>query len=208
MSKLFKIKTKAQDEKEISNDFYKCDDSKGLVVLFPGVNYSCDKPLLHYARKIAILNSFDVLCIEYSKKLTKHDVENGNLEFLQKEILMTLKEVKYKAYNKIYFISKSIGTKIAGELGEALGDKKIKQLYLTPLKGTIRYMKDIKCTAITGTKDKFFKSGDIDRIKEESNVNFILIEEANHSLEIEDDISGSIKILNKVSEEIIKFLSE
>ena len=63
------ISITAYEGHDIHNEFYRqSEKSESLVVIFPGGNYSCDKPLLYYARKAAIIAGHDVLCISYGRK--------------------------------------------------------------------------------------------------------------------------------------------
>jgi len=39
---------------------------KKLAVLFPGIGYHCDKPLLYYAAKLAKSQQYEVLSVPYS----------------------------------------------------------------------------------------------------------------------------------------------
>lgn len=75
MSIVKTIEVKTLDNKEVINELYiNGEKENSLVVLFPGGNYSCDKPLLYYARKIALELGNNVLCINYSKKVSKEDI--------------------------------------------------------------------------------------------------------------------------------------
>ena len=40
---------------------------KKLAVIFPGMNYNSNKPLLYYIKKILIKEEFDIVEIEYGK---------------------------------------------------------------------------------------------------------------------------------------------
>lgn len=33
---------------------------KKLAIVFPGIGYHCDKPLLYYSKKIAVSNGFEI----------------------------------------------------------------------------------------------------------------------------------------------------
>ena len=37
-----------------------------LAVIFPGIGYTADKPLLYYSRRIASKHGFEVLIMDYS----------------------------------------------------------------------------------------------------------------------------------------------
>ena len=38
-----------------------------LMILFPGIGYHCDKPILYYGKKIAVMNGYkDCISLSYS----------------------------------------------------------------------------------------------------------------------------------------------
>lgn len=46
---------------------------RNLMILFPGIGYHCDKPILYYGKKIAVMNGYtDCISLSYS-----YDVEEG-----------------------------------------------------------------------------------------------------------------------------------
>ena len=191
------------------NELYKIrNNNDSLVVLFPGGNYSCEKPLLYYARKVAIEAGHDVLTIAYSKMLSKNDICEETINIVSDEVFNTMKNCNFEKYKNIYFISKSIGTEVAGNIASRLGYERVKSLYLTPIRGTIKHILKFKCIAVVGTKDKFFTDDCIDLIKKIKHVDLTLFEDANHSLEIYNDIDKTINIINNISKLYIKFLSE
>ena len=41
-------------------------ETKKLAVIFPGIGYTADKPLLYYARRIAAEQGYEIMTIPYS----------------------------------------------------------------------------------------------------------------------------------------------
>jgi hypothetical protein len=181
--------------------------SNSLVVLFPGADYSCDKPLLHYARKATLLQGCDVLSLEYGCFRSNNTLSSNFQDLLVNESFEAIKLAQYDSYDKVYFISKSLGTVVAGEISELIGYEKINNLFLTPTRDAIRYMLKSRCSIVVGTKDKFFNKDDIDCVST-SLVNLHIIENAVHSLEIDDDYIKSLEILNKVTNICADFVSK
>ena len=54
-------------------------ENKKIAVLFPGVGYHCDKPLLYYSRKLAIQKGYEVKSINYDLSILYKDVKNNKL---------------------------------------------------------------------------------------------------------------------------------
>lgn len=190
---------------DVNGEFYFNENSKSLVVTFPGINYDHNKPLLYYARKVALQNCNDVLCINYKNVISWGDIGTKKIEGVSIEIADIIKRSIRRKYDYIYFVGKSVGTEIAGCTSSKLKSHNIKFLYLTPIDETLKYIIDRECTVISGTSDEFLKRECVEEIKKNSNVNLMLFEKANHSLEIKDNIVRSLKILERIVEEYIDF---
>lgn len=198
----------AKDGKIINNElFVNSQKTDSLVVLFPGGNYGCDKPLLYYARKVAFELGKDVLCISYSKKISKEDIESKNVEIIGDEVQKVIDKALANEYKNIYFISKSIGTEIAGYISEKYGYKHIKLLFLTPTSGTIKHITKGKCTVIVGSSDGLFPQNNIDKISELSSIELRVIENGNHSLEVKGNVMKSIDALKCIINIYFQFLT-
>ncbi|MBC8061648.1 MAG: alpha/beta hydrolase [Clostridiaceae bacterium] len=181
--------------------------SDSIVILFPGGTYSCDKPLLHYAKKVSSLLGCDVLSLEYGYyKLDK----SFNPEFINsiiEESLVAIKLVLSNNYNNIYFISKSLGTEIAGEISKKLGYNKIKNLFLTPIPNSITHIENSKCIVVVGTNDQVISKEVVFKLGTNPLVDLKIIEGAVHSLEIEDDYIKSLDILKEITGLYTSFIS-
>ena len=170
-----------------------------IVVVFPGIGYTSDKPLLYYALKLARKFGYDeVRTLTYNfsyKSDLKTDREtykracNRVVKFTEEE----LKGIDWLSYDKILFISKSLGTVAAASIEYDLTrfyNKEvspfvlppIKQIFFTPLEETFRY--SVKnAIGFIGTSDPW---SDLDKITKFANKQYIPItvyEKANHSLE-------------------------
>lgn len=113
-----------------------------------------------------------------------------------------------KKYKNIYFVSKSIGTEVAGVIASKYGYENIKSLFLTPTVGTIKHIDKTKCTVIVGTSDGLFPKENINKLEGLKNIQLEVIEEANHSLEIKNDLLKSIDIIKHIIKIYTKFFKE
>lgn len=194
------IKVKSSWGHDINNPFLtQTPKSDSIVVLFPGAGYSCDRPLLHYARKATLLSGCDVLSLEYGYFKTNNSFR---LEYIEQTIQEAYEAVQIalsNTYKRIFFISKSLGTSVAGNISELLGYDIINNMFLTPISHTIPHIIKSKCTVVVGTDDKFFSKENIDLIATYSSVNLHTIKDAKHSLEVDDDCIKSIEILKDVT---------
>ncbi|GKX31906.1 alpha/beta hydrolase [Vallitalea longa] len=177
------------------------DNSRGLVVIYPGFNNSCNRPVLHYIRKAALEKRYDVLCINYAIKLSFNNLDTDIKEFLVPEALKLLNIVNNdKFYEIIYFIGKSLGTIISGKVrDEYKGYSNFYHIYLTPLKDSLPYINKYNGLLITGSKDKYFNKELLDQIIN-SNIKVEIIEDVNHALELNDNVLGTIDIHKHITD--------
>jgi tRNA nucleotidyltransferase/poly(A) polymerase len=174
--------------------------SNALVVIFPGGDNSTEIPTLHYARKAALLKGCDVLSLQYG-------VHKGNLEIndnerykvLVEECFQAINKVNNSDYERLFFISKSLGNSMALDVDKAYFNSKIVHIFYTPLSQMVDQIIESTCLILTGTKDKYFGSESIEKLVGFSNVEIHQFENAVHSLEINDDVWESIKILEKAT---------
>ena len=88
-----------------------------LAIIFPGIGYHSDKPILYYSRKLAKERGYEeIISLKYS--YTGRNIR-GNKEKMQEvfEILYQqaekqLERIDLSKYDEILFISKSVGTAI------------------------------------------------------------------------------------------------
>ncbi|WP_298846334.1 alpha/beta hydrolase [Clostridium sp.] len=181
--------------------------SDSIVVIFPGGGYSCDKPLLHYARKVTSLSGCDVLSLEYGYFKTNNSFNYQFINNIIEESYEAIKLVLLNSYKNIYFISKSFGTEIAGEISRRLGYDKVNNLFLTPTPNCFTHIENSKCIVVVGTKDSVISKEQILRIGTNHLVDLHVIDGAVHSLEVEDNYIKSLDILRKISILYEKFVS-
>jgi hypothetical protein len=104
-----------------------------------------------------------------------------------------------RGYDKIFFINKSFGTRVAGEISLIVGYEKVKNLYLTPLSDALPHIVETNSVVIVGSKDKYFSSEDIDVRKANSNITVKIFESVGHSLEFDTDYKESLRVLGEVT---------
>ena len=185
--------------------FKQSEHSDTLVAIFPGGNYSCERPLLHYLRKSALNKNFDVLSINYGDAFK--DFEFGvclfdEMAYEAKKVLEIC--LSKNTYRKVVLVGKSIGTTLIGRIRDEMDlGYDVKQIYLTPIRESIEDMKRYNGLVITGTKDKLFSIDMVNQVKEMPKNIIKMFEGANHALELEGDISKTIDL----HKEILKICS-
>ena len=112
---------------------------KKIAVLFPGIGYTCDKPLLYYTGKLAVARGYKLVKVEYGNfpsgiKENKEKMEEAfrcGLEQAEK----ILQDICWEEYEDILFVSKSIGTVISSAFARR-HQLSAKNILFTPLQQT------------------------------------------------------------------------
>ena len=168
---------------------------KKLIILFPGAGYGLDCPLLYYADFLYQTKGYERVHMNYqdifrNKELSLETKLTNVREYIWKQV----KNIDFKTYDEVVFLSKSIGAVEAGLLAEKLGIKAM-QIFITPVEEAVSY-----CCAdsyvVIGTKDKAYPV--YKKVCEENQVKALYVEAADHSLEIAEHPYDSIEILKKV----------
>lgn len=168
---------------------------KKLAVLWPGRNYSCDKPLLYYAGKVFEKRGYEVVRLRYNARLKgdRNDIA-GLINEAKVYVAQELKDFDFSLYDDIVFVSKSMGTALAGYYDELHG-LHARQLYLTPVQETLRYMHRGRCMVVAGREDRVLESRKLKIYCVEQDVVIKQFEDVGHSLEHPDDINKTFAIL-------------
>ena len=177
-----------------------------IAILFPGIGYHCDKPLLYYSGKLASHYQYEVIRVSYSN-LSRSIPEAFADAYAQTE--KHLENIEWSQYEDILFISKSIGTAIAAAYAQK-HDIPCRNIYYTPLAQTFDFAPQFGLV-FHGTRDPWAETAVIERKCQEHRLPLSIIENVNHSLElntedasspqpVKNDILPNIRILENVME--------
>ena len=188
-------------------------ENKKLAVLFPGIGYTCMKPLLYYTAQAAQAHGYEILRLDYGEDI--HAFRGRTEEELQPlyemavgRVMKTLRSVNWEIYQDILFISKSIGTAVACETARQLKLDAL-QFLMTPIRQTLSYLGMIRGCFVAGTADPVLDVVLLQKAAEEyPDKAGIIFEGCNHSLEKKDDTAGNIHRLGEVVELMERLLTE
>ena len=182
--------------------------SDKLAVIFPGMGYHSDKPLLYYSKKLARARGYEVIEISYDFQLRAKDVMNDkdakHEAFLHavSETKKQLSSVNYADYKDVVFIGKSIGTTVAAYYDKECGIN-ARHVVFTPVPKTFDHLRNNCGVVFHGTADPWCETELAQRRCEELHMELFKVPDANHSLETNDpiiDCSRLPGILEKVNE--------
>lgn len=174
-----------------------------LAVLFPGMNYSCELPLLHYAGSAALELGFDVLGLEYGYQAARTEMDIKDLPTIVHECSEAISSILGE-YEQVVFISKSLGTIVAGEVHRKL-QMETRHIYLTPLQQTVSFINSTDGIVIYGGKDALFGEEAVKQVAPEGNLRIIVIPDADHGLQV-GSVRANLDILRDIVDVYLEFL--
>ncbi|MCD8336587.1 MAG: alpha/beta hydrolase [Lachnospiraceae bacterium] len=179
-----------------------------LAVIFPGIGYHVDKPLLYYSRKIAENYGYQTITVPYGnfpagvKGSVKKMEDSFYSALAQAEGI--LKDIDFTLYDEILFISKSVGTAVAAAYGQN-HSLITRNVYYTPVGQSFPLMNQ-PGIVFHGTGDGWVETALVREECKKKELPLYVIENANHSLETGDVRKDlvNIQIIMDKTEEYIK----
>ena len=150
-----------------------------IAVLFPGIGYHCDKPLLYYSGKLAAHYQYELVKVPYTN-LSRAIPEAFADAYAQTETC--LEGIDWSQYEDILFISKSIGTAVAAAYAQK-HDIICRNVYYTPLPQTFDLAPQ-SGIAFHGTRDPWAATNVIETQCAERRMPLYITEHPDHSLEL------------------------
>lgn len=181
-----------------------------LAVVFPGIGYNVDKPLLYYAKKLAKENEYEILDVPY--KNFPANVK-GNPKLMEQVFLSALeqsqdilKDVKWDEYESVLFIMKSVGTAVGAAYAK---DNKIKadMLIYTPVEQTFQFLEQECGIVFSGTNDPWVEEYIVKENCSKLKLPLHMIKDANHSLEM-GDLGTDIVMLHEIMRLSSEYISK
>ena len=168
---------------------------KKLAVMFPGVGYTMDFPLLYYASFLYEAKGYEQIHMKYNSIFFEPDLTREEKSLRVRDYVWEkAKDIDFSAYDEVVFLSKSFGTVEAGYLAEKLGINPT-QIYLTPVPRALPHIKEAD-TVVIGTADEVYP--ECKAHFDEHGIQPMYIEGADHSLEVEGKPFESLEILRDV----------
>ncbi len=201
-----------------------------IVVIFPGIGYTCDKPLLYYGLKLAVAAGYGE-----SRKICYAPLDKTNLRGNAKAMEETfhalyaqaeeqLSDIEWDAYDEVLFLSKSIGTAVAAsyaqehvlekrtiaeveqELNGRVKLPRLRHILYTPLSQTFRFAPK-NAIAFIGTADGWSDPAEVVALAKQADIPIEVYDNCNHSLETAD-VMANLERLQNIMEKTREFLGE
>lgn len=185
------------------------DRAKRIACLFPGIGYTCDKPLLYYSWKMLRGMGWEVVPVPYSGFPDKVKGDPVKMKQCAEMALEQAEEIlagiRWDEYAEILFVGKSVGTVVAAAFARRRG-LRCRQILFTPVEAAFRYAEP-GAIAFHGTADPWADTKAIEKSCREKGIPLFETEGANHSLET-GDIDRDIRELRKVMKAVGEFVEQ
>ncbi|MCQ2501114.1 MAG: alpha/beta hydrolase [Lachnospiraceae bacterium] len=173
-----------------------------IALVFPGIGYHTDKPLLYYSKKLAVKYGYRTIDVSYTgfPSGVKGDAEKMEQCFyLALDQTETLLKEENLIDAKILVLAKSIGTAVAAAY---IKNHRLQAdfLYYTPVEQTFSFVEKKSGIVFTGTADPWVTTDQVISACDDRNMPLTVIPEANHSLET-GEVQNDLEILQQVMEE-------
>ncbi|MBF0506797.1 MAG: hypothetical protein HQL09_08170 [Nitrospirae bacterium] len=206
------------DSKEpVPNTFFRQEsETRHLAILLPGFGYTSHMPVMYYPCLALLSRGADVLRTEFNY------VKNTDFLALTKDerrrraaddaSAVYTRAIRQRKYDMLTLVGKSIGTYAMGHVITSIPDMpKFQCLWLTPILKSGQLLSQIKqvrhkALFVIGTADPYYDESKLDDLLKTTHGKSIVIEGANHSLEIEGDAIRSLQALQRMMNGIEEFL--
>lgn len=182
---------------------------KKIAVVFPGVGYHADKPLLYYSRKIAGQYGYEIICADYGQLPSgiKGDTKKmyAAYELALAKVTEQFSRIEFGSYDKVLFLSKSIGTALAASY-DAMHRIGAGQVYYTPVEASFRAI-GTEGIVFHGTGDDWAKTEAVVSECEKRKLPLYLTEHANHSMETGETLRD-LEIMREIMEKTEDYIRE
>ncbi len=198
---------KIKNEKfSVNVSYFRRDNPKGVVVVFPGAGYSHMGPCIYYPSGALYEEGYEILNLEYDFRwecLKDNNVETY-AEFYS--FLVSGLDQFELPENKI-ILSKSIGSRIVAS-GDTSSSNKI--IWLTPALKDVFVLDAMISNAnrslnVIGDADPFYDQDKIEQLKNKTLMSLV-IAGADHDLDIDTDLNRSIDNLKTIVSTVKDFV--
>jgi alpha/beta superfamily hydrolase len=203
----------AADGRPLVHTFWSQDEPEGLAVFLPGNHYGMDAPLLYYPSLILRQRNWDTLSLTYGYQSAGREFSPEEIHDLVEEVGRAWKWVSgQRNYGRLALLGKSLGALLAVDLcveevippgaslvllTPPLGNAFFRQLFLGAPQRTFLAI---------GNQDRFYDKAALDELRSEKEFTLCLVEGADHSMNVGDQLEASLDAVQRVTQAAMDFL--
>ncbi|MFW9801355.1 MAG: hypothetical protein ACFFFC_01800 [Candidatus Thorarchaeota archaeon] len=211
------IEITGYDGKQIPNTYLKLKGfGDKIALVFPGRGYTSQGPLLHYTISLLLENRVSVLSVDYAY-WNNQDFNSLEWEDRQRWLYSDVEEAYKAAIDQIdaevrVLVGKSLGTLAIGHLLDTFSEtRNCKVIWHTPLIKMPHLVMQItkyhpNSIFIIGTSDSHYDKDILNQVKSATAGNLVVVDDANHSMEVPGGVSDSLGVMNEIIEGIRQFM--
>ncbi len=194
--------------------FRQAQTAETLGVILPGLRYTCDMPLLYYTAQLLLQRKGDVLQLhtDYTGPEYQRAAPGEQGLWLAQDALSALQTGwSQREYQRLVLVGKSIGTLALAHLVSTPFGAQASVIWLTPLLHQAHLVEAAlhakgPALFVCGSGDPTYDAAAFQRLAERKNASGLVIEAANHSLEIPGELFRSLQVINHVVHGVADFL--
>lgn len=215
--KLGSLEAVGYGDRPVPNTFFAQDgETLHLGVILPGMGYTAHMPLLYYATELLLAAGADVLAFEYNysrNEAYKSAPEEEQGRWTMADVTAACRvALAQRSYSRITVVGKSLGTIAAAFLlteNPAFTDAEA--VLLTPVLRFGPFMRQVvrrqgRYLYVIGTADPHYDPALLLQVTQATGGERLVIEGADHSMEIAGDLSASLRALGRVVRSIEGFI--
>lgn len=172
-----------------------------LVIAFPGTGFTTKEVLFKRCFSVFQSKGYKILELDFSMIPFK-EIETipEAVEAANRQVVSQLKNISLEECEDIVFLSKSLGTVCAGWLEEHWGFHP-RQLYLTPIRETLAYLRENSrvIALVLGDKDRLMSVGELEAFCVPRGLRMVTFTGVGHSLKDEEDPARTQSIAEQVA---------
>ncbi len=204
-----------------------------LAVLFPGLGYRATMPLLHYTQRAFQERGADVLRLDLAYDLDPdfpRDDASRRRAWIRDDALSAYRAAtRQGAYRDVILVGKSIGTLALADIladvpadvpahvpadipSAGLPPRTPACVWLTPLLNDASLLETVQrrlppSLFVIGTADPLYDATRLDELAERTGRNRVIVEDADHSLEIPGDMAKTLQAMHAYLSALDGFLA-
>ena len=212
-----KLEISGYRTRPVPNTLFKQDQKAShLAVVFPGLSYRCNEPLLWYPTRVLLSLGADVLWVEYPYDQQPEFGDSDQQvqrEWLYEDSMAALEAAeKARPYRRTTMVGKSLGTLAMGHIlstSPAPGD--IRAIWMTPVLADSELRRAMEKTpnpslVVIGSADHYYDRTFVEQLRNKAHTEVLIVEGGDHILETKDGTLRSIDILRTVVESVGRFV--
>lgn len=217
--KLHTLTIPGLDGASIPNTFYQQEDPgcTQLAILYPGLHYTNHHPALHYTRLALQAAGADVCAVDYDYTTpafqSLRDAEQMRRLAYDAEAAWHAAAAQ-REYARFTLVGKSLGTLALGYLlASQPALRGSDYIWLTPLLRIDALYAQItavphRALFVTGTADPHYDPARLAEAVRLTGGRSLVLPGAHHGLEIDGDVTGSVRLMERIVEAVEEFVRE